>query len=123
MVLPSISVLEEWSRFITSGYPGVIINNIPESWTSGLALCAIIARFRPDLLEYDHLEKTDDNIHCILAFHLGEKYLGIPSLTHPKDMVETKQPDKLTIITFLAQLYLQFSDQVPKPTPRISLKK
>ena len=123
MVLPSISVLEEWSRFITSGYPGVIINSIPGSWTSGLALCAIIARFRPDLLEYDDLEKTDDYKHCNLAFHIGEKYLDIPSLLHHQDMVETRQLDKLTIITFLAKLYHKFSEKVPKPAPRIFLNK
>ena len=36
-------------------------------------------------------------------------------------MVETRELDKLTIITFLATLYHKFSEKVPRPAPRIFL--
>ena len=88
-----------------------------------MAFCAIIARFRPHLLDYAQLNKEDSYANSALAFHIGEKYLGVPALLDARDMVEVEQLDKLSIITYLAQLYHKFSDQVPQPARRISLDK
>lgn len=42
--------LLEWCKDITKGYPGVKVTNLTTSWRNGLAFCAIIHYFRPDLL-------------------------------------------------------------------------
>lgn len=42
--------LLEWCKDITKGYPGVKVTNLTTSWRNGLAFCAIIHHFRPDLL-------------------------------------------------------------------------
>ena len=51
--------LEVWCRNLTDGYPGVDVVNMSYSWRDGLAFCAIIHRFRPDLIDYSSLDKKD----------------------------------------------------------------
>lgn len=43
--------LLEWCKEVTQSYPGVKVTNLTTSWRNGLAFCAIIHHFRPDLIE------------------------------------------------------------------------
>lgn len=45
-----------------------------------------------------------------LAFRIGEQYLGIPALLEAEDMVEYEIPDRLSIITYLAQFFQAFGE-------------
>ena len=56
MLLTGVAGLEMWCQRVTQDYPGVNIVNMTESWRDGLGFCAIIHRFRPDLIDFASLK-------------------------------------------------------------------
>ena len=107
-----IAALEEWCRRGVSDYPGVRVTNMTRSWRDGRAFCALIHRYRPDLIDFAKLEPRDWVGNCSLAFKVAEQELGIPALLDVEDVV--RRPDRLSILTYLSQVLfakaLWFSD-------------
>ena len=111
--------LLDWSKEILSKYSNVKVTNFTTSWRNGLAFCALIHSFYPDLVQYDTLIAQDIKQNCKIAFEAGEK-LGIPRVIEPESMVSNsvsqlssnlmffqvikRIPDKLAVITYLHQL-------------------
>ncbi|KAL8564499.1 hypothetical protein ACOMHN_003257 [Nucella lapillus] len=102
--------LLEWCRERTKGYRGVRITNLTTSWRNGLAFCALIHHFRPDLLVFEKLNPHDIKSNSRIAFDAAAK-LGIPKVIEPADMVLLAVPDKLCVMTYLHQLRSYFTGQ------------
>lgn len=100
--------LLEWCKEITKDYPGVKVTNLTTSWRNGLAFCAIIHYFRPDLIEFSSLKSHDIRGNCKAAFDAGE-ILGISRVIEPSDMDILTIPDKLAVMTYLYQLRAHFT--------------
>ena len=67
-----------------TGYNNVRIEDMSRSFRSGLAFCAILHHFRPELVDYDSLDPEDILQNNSLAFRLAETELGIASLLDPQ---------------------------------------
>ncbi|XP_055333375.1 EH domain-binding protein 1-like [Paramacrobiotus metropolitanus] len=99
-----------WCKDVTKGARGVRITNLTSSWRNGLAFCAIIHHFHPDLINYSALSPHDIRGNCKLAFDVAAS-LGIPKLIDPQDMLQRQTPDRLAVMTYLYQMRAHFTGQ------------
>ncbi|XP_069659994.1 F-actin-monooxygenase MICAL2 isoform X8 [Haliaeetus albicilla] len=97
-----------WCQKQTEGYRNVNITDLTTSWKSGLALCAIIHRFRPDLIDFDALNEEDVVKNNQLAFDVAEQEFGIPPVTTGKEVGSAGEPDKLSMVMYLSKFYELF---------------
>ncbi|RVE51898.1 hypothetical protein evm_003518 [Chilo suppressalis] len=75
---------------------------------SGLAYCAIIHRYRPDLIDFSGLQPEDAEGNLKVALEASAA-LGLPKVLCPADVLRPT-PDKLAIMTYLFQLRAYFTD-------------
>ncbi|XP_063253983.1 F-actin-monooxygenase MICAL2 isoform X2 [Prinia subflava] len=97
-----------WCQKQTEGYRNVNVTDLTTSWKSGLALCAIIHRFRPDLIDFDALNEEDVVRNNQLAFDVAEQEFGIPPVTTGKELGSAEEPDKLSMVLYLSKFYELF---------------
>jgi Ca2+-binding EF-hand superfamily protein len=98
-----------WVRRKTEPYKNVDVKDFTYSFQDGLALCALIHRHRPDLLDYDKLTSEDKMGNLNLAFDVAYQHLQVPKLLDAEDIVNMPKPDERSIMTYVAQLYQVFS--------------
>ncbi|KAH8401975.1 hypothetical protein KR009_008963 [Drosophila setifemur] len=100
--------LLEWCKEVTKDYPNVKVTNLTTSWRNGMAFCAIIHHFVPELIDMSKLSAHDVVGNCKIAFDAAES-LGIPRVIEPRDMNLLTVPDKLAVMTYLHQLRAHFT--------------
>jgi len=98
-----------WAKKNTQGYADVNVTNFTNSWSSGLAFCALINKFRPNLLDYNALDRPNHTENCKKAF-AACKELGIYVYLDPEDLVGT-QPDEKSVVTQVAEFFHFFAGE------------
>ncbi|CAH3130778.1 unnamed protein product, partial [Pocillopora meandrina] len=111
--------LLEWCKRQTVGYKNVRVSNMTTSWRDGLAFCAIIHRYKPDLIDFQNLSKEDMLKNNELAFKVAEEQLGVPALLDARDLVSMDVPDEQSVMTYLSSLFFSLNNF--KPSGNISL--
>ncbi|KAI6772340.1 hypothetical protein HG530_003298 [Fusarium avenaceum] len=98
-----------WCQRKTACYDEVEVRDFSGSWNDGLAFCALLDIHRPDLIDYDALDKTDHRGNMQLAFDIAHKEIGIPKLLDVEDVCDVTKPEELSLMTYIAYWFHAFS--------------
>jgi len=98
-----------WCQRKTACYDEVEVRDFSSSWNDGLAFCALLDIHRPDLINYDELDKSDHRGNMALAFKLASEEIGIPELLDVEDVCDVAKPDERSLMTYIAYWFHAFS--------------
>ncbi|KAF4637263.1 hypothetical protein G7Y89_g816 [Cudoniella acicularis] len=98
-----------WCQRKTACYDEVDVRNFTDCWNDGLAFCALLDIHRPDLIDYDSLDKNDHRGNMQLAFDIAHKEIGIPDLLDVEDVCDVAKPDERSLMTYIAYWFHAFS--------------
>ncbi|KAL7626734.1 alpha-actinin [Parahypoxylon ruwenzoriense] len=98
-----------WCQRKTACYDEVDVRDFSASWNDGLAFCALLDIHRPDLIDYDALDKSDHRGNMQLAFEIAHKEIGIPDLLDVEDVCDVAKPDERSLMTYIAYWFHAFS--------------
>lgn len=98
-----------WCQRKTACYDECDVRDFSTSWNDGLAFCALLDIHRPDLIDYDELDKSDHRGNMQLAFDLAHKEIGIPKLLDVEDVCDVAKPDERSLMTYIAYWFHAFS--------------
>ena len=98
-----------WCQRKTACYEDVDVRDFSTSWNDGLAFCALLDIHRPDLIDYDSLDKSDHKGNMQLAFDIASKEIGIPDLLDVEDVCDVTRPDERSLMTYIAYWFHAFS--------------
>ena len=71
--------------------------------------CALLDIHRPDLIDYEQLDKKDHKGNMQLAFDIASKEIGIPDLLDVEDVCDVAKPDERSLMTYIAYWFHAFS--------------
>ncbi|XP_007447334.1 PREDICTED: protein-methionine sulfoxide oxidase MICAL1 isoform X2 [Lipotes vexillifer] len=114
----SVATQEEllhWCQEQTAGYPGVHVTDLSSSWADGLALCALVHRLRPSLLEPSELQGVGALEATSWALKMAEHELGITPVLSAQAMVAGNDP--LGLIAYLSHFHSAFKSTPHNPGP------
>ena len=77
----------------------VEVKNFHNSWSNGLAFCALINAYNPELLDFSSLDAKNKLDNLKLAFSLAETQMGIPCFLDADDMISVR-PDEKSVMTY-----------------------
>ncbi|XP_077090864.1 protein-methionine sulfoxide oxidase mical3b isoform X3 [Siphateles boraxobius] len=107
------SKLLTWCEEQTHDYMNVCVTDFTTSWRSGLALCALIHRFRPDLIDFASLEESEAEFNGQLGLNMAEQEFGICPIMTGKEMSALEESDSLCMVMYLSQLHELLKDIAP----------
>eukprot|EP01094_Clydonella_sp_ATCC50884_P008373 TRINITY_DN177_c0_g1_i1.p1 TRINITY_DN177_c0_g1~~TRINITY_DN177_c0_g1_i1.p1 ORF type:complete len:1232 (+),score=684.36 TRINITY_DN177_c0_g1_i1:352-3696(+) len=96
-----------WIQNKTASYKNLKVENFKKGFKDGLALCALIHKHRPNLIDYDSLTPgSDKNIQ--VAFDAAEKYFNLEQYLTPEDF---KALDENSMVVYAAEYYHGIAEQ------------
>uniref|UniRef100_A0A1L8DL23 F-actin monooxygenase n=1 Tax=Nyssomyia neivai TaxID=330878 RepID=A0A1L8DL23_9DIPT len=107
-------VLLRWIKSQLKAYE--FANNLTEvaqCFTHGKVLCALIHRYRPELLDFSSLGDLPAELCNAKAFDILENDLGIPRVMQPSESVNIEKIESKLWLNYLEQICELFRGEIP----------
>uniref|UniRef100_A0A1I7TJX3 Calponin-homology (CH) domain-containing protein n=2 Tax=Caenorhabditis tropicalis TaxID=1561998 RepID=A0A1I7TJX3_9PELO len=88
------------------------VENMDKQWRDGILFCALVSRWRPDVISMREVTNANPRDNLEMAFNLAHQHLGIRRLLAVEDMMIEK-PDKRSVITYVSQFVRMFGERSP----------
>ncbi|CAB4070423.1 MICAL [Lepeophtheirus salmonis] len=108
-----------WFQKCVDSYPEDVVPRVTDltsSFRDGMILCAVIHRYRPDLISELGVIRgaNDPSRNNEIAFDILEHDLGIPPVMTGGELAKSSKPDTLTMISYLSSIYELFYKDLPQ---------
>jgi len=110
---PQMEAILIWCQCRTREYENVKIENFTNSWSNGLAFCALIHHFFPQAFDFSKLSGENRKQNFELAFQTGERLAGIPDFISGDDMDEmicSGRLDPKVVFAYVQEVYRALKD-------------
>ncbi|XP_068585649.1 cytospin-B isoform X2 [Cebidichthys violaceus] len=101
------NALLKWCQKKTEGYPNIDVTNFSNSWSDGLAFCALLHTYLPAHIPYHELISQDKDRNLTLAFQAAES-IGIKPSLDMEELMKTDRPDWQSVMQYVSQIYKYF---------------
>lgn len=106
-------IILSWVQETLKDYP-IQITNFSSCWADGLAFCALIHAFYPDVFEWKTLKASNREYNFSLGFRAAEELADITPLLDVEDMVKYTKPDWKCVFTYVQSFYRRFRHLTPE---------
>lgn len=86
--------LLHWLKKQVTLYDTVCVKDMSSSFKDGLALCAIIHRYRPDLVDFPSLQPQNVAANNQLAFDILEREFNIPPVSKTRHLKSGEEKNR-----------------------------
>ena len=104
--------LLKWVQHQTEGYASVDVKNFTSSFSNGLALCALVHKFRPDLIAFDSLSPTQPEVNVNVALEAARKYFHFEAFLTASEVL--KLDEKVYTHRVVSLVPLSFFLNIPR---------
>uniref|UniRef100_A0A8R1HXP6 Calponin-homology (CH) domain-containing protein n=1 Tax=Caenorhabditis japonica TaxID=281687 RepID=A0A8R1HXP6_CAEJA len=88
------------------------VENMDRQWRDGVLFCALVSRWRPDVISMKEVSNANPRDNLEMAFNLAHQHLGVRRLLAVEDIM-TEKPDKRSVITYVSQFVRMFGERSP----------
>eukprot|EP00055_Hartaetosiga_balthica_P008816 m.33924 g.33924 ORF g.33924 m.33924 type:complete len:1745 (+) comp6485_c0_seq2:13-5247(+) len=101
--------LLRWVNLNTKGHAHAHAENFTTSFRSGMVLCALIHKFRPDLIDYDSLVPEESSNNLRKATDAAKLYFGLEEYISPDDVARL---DEKSMLVYVSEYYSGITEQL-----------
>jgi len=97
-----------WVQNKIQGYNNVKVENFGKDFKDGMALCALVHKHRPKLIDFESLDPSDGMKNLKIAMEAAEKYFGLEQYLTPEDICKL---DENSMVVYVSEYYYGIAEQ------------